>query len=234
MTEGTIKTSKYEIIAIFREELRKQSEIEIFYNNKNFITQLARVDFSEFHIVTHSRIPPGHKFKFVLHSDSGKIEFCSTLKKHSGSGSAKSNKVSFTLPECIQVVQRRRDPRFRLQHKHDFFCHGRHKNGENYMFEIKDISDGGCALMAKNPNLKFLTHNSILKNSIISAAEYGEITVDLVVKNVVLVTLDEDDEQGESYHQVSCQFKFRHHDDKRKIEKMMLDLILEAKRKKRV
>lgn len=88
--------------------------------------------------------------------------------------------------------------------------------------------------MAKNPNLKFLTHNSILKNSILSAAEYGEITVDLVVKNVVLVTLDEDDEQGESYHQVSCQFKFRHHDDKRKIEKMMLDLILEAKRKKRV
>ena len=71
MTEGTIKTSKYEIIAIFREELRKQSEIEIFYNNKNFITQLARVDFSEFHIVTHTRIPPGHRFKFVLHSDSG-------------------------------------------------------------------------------------------------------------------------------------------------------------------
>lgn len=48
MTEGTIKTSKYEIIAIFREELRKQSEIEIFYNNKNFITQLARVDFQNF------------------------------------------------------------------------------------------------------------------------------------------------------------------------------------------
>ncbi|HHI2409074.1 TPA: PilZ domain-containing protein, partial [Klebsiella quasipneumoniae] len=27
MTEGTIKTSKYEIIAIFREELRKRTEI---------------------------------------------------------------------------------------------------------------------------------------------------------------------------------------------------------------
>ena len=33
MTEGTIKTSKYEIIAIFREELRKRTEIEIFFNN---------------------------------------------------------------------------------------------------------------------------------------------------------------------------------------------------------
>ncbi|HFT7846972.1 TPA: PilZ domain-containing protein, partial [Klebsiella aerogenes] len=35
MIEGTIKTSKYEIIAIFREEQRKQTEIEIFFNNKS-------------------------------------------------------------------------------------------------------------------------------------------------------------------------------------------------------
>lgn len=76
MTEGTIKTSRYEIIAIFREELRKHSEIEVFFNNKNIMTQLTRVDFAEFHIVTQSKIPPGHKYKFILHSDSGKIEFC--------------------------------------------------------------------------------------------------------------------------------------------------------------
>ena len=44
MTEGTIKTSKYEIIAIFREELRKRTEIEIFFNNTSIITQLTRVD----------------------------------------------------------------------------------------------------------------------------------------------------------------------------------------------
>lgn len=44
------------------------------------------------------------------------------------------------------------------------------------------------------------------------------------------MTLDED---SESYHQVSCQFKFRHREDKTRIEKMLLDLILEAKRKKR-
>ncbi|CDL12846.1 FIG00731934: hypothetical protein [Klebsiella pneumoniae IS43] len=35
-----------------------------------------------------------------------------------------------------------------------FYCRGRHKNGENYLFDIKDISDGGCALMTKTPNLK--------------------------------------------------------------------------------
>jgi hypothetical protein len=57
MTEGTIKTSRYEIIAIFREELRKRSGIEIFFNNKNIMTQLTRVDFAEFHIVTHSKTP---------------------------------------------------------------------------------------------------------------------------------------------------------------------------------
>ncbi|HEC2594380.1 TPA: PilZ domain-containing protein, partial [Raoultella planticola] len=72
---------------------------------------------------------------------------------------------------------------------------------------------------------------SILKNSVLSLAEHGEITIDLAIKNVVEVTFDED---SESYHQVSCQFKFRNREDKTRIEKMLLDLILEAKRKKRV
>ena len=234
MTEGTIKTNKYEIIAIFREELRKQSEIEIILNNKSITMQLTRVDFSEFHIVTHSEIPPGNRYKFILHSDSGKIEFNSTLLENDSSNHQQGNKFAFSLPDCLQVIQRRRDPRFRLHHHYDFFCRGRYKNGENYTFEIKDISDGGCALMAKNPNLKFLGHHSVLKNSTLSLAEYGEITIDLVIKNVIEVTLDDGFPGHENYHQVSCQFKFRHHDDKARIEKMLLNLILEAKRKKRV
>ncbi|MCF2781142.1 hypothetical protein LNV75_21745, partial [Klebsiella pneumoniae] len=41
-------------------------------------------------------------------------------------------------------------------------------------------------------------------------------------------------EESESYYQISCQFKFRHLDDQRRIEKILLDLILEAKRKKRI
>ncbi|MEC4552065.1 hypothetical protein VSS10_19960, partial [Klebsiella pneumoniae] len=147
MTEGTIKTSKYEIIAIFREELRKRTEIEIFFNNTSIITQLTRVDFAEFHIQTHRKIPSGHKIRFLLHSDSGKIEFNAALTKHDNSGVDKGIRYAFSLPECLQVVQRRRDPRFRLRHEHDFYCRGRHKNGENYLFDIKDISDGGCALM---------------------------------------------------------------------------------------
>ncbi|HCC4555719.1 TPA: PilZ domain-containing protein, partial [Klebsiella oxytoca] len=32
----------------------------------------------------------------------------------------------------------------------------------------------------------------------------------------------------------SCQFKFRNLDNKKRIEKVLLDLIMEAKRKKRV
>lgn len=165
MTEGTIKTSKYEIIAIFREELRKRTEIEIFFNNTSIITQLTRVDFAEFHIQTHRKIPSGHKIRFLLHSDSGKIEFNAALTKHDNSGVDKGIRYAFSLPECLQVVQRRRDPRFRLRHEHDFYCRGRHKNGENYLFDIKDISDGGCALMTKTPNLKFLSHNALLKNA---------------------------------------------------------------------
>jgi c-di-GMP-binding flagellar brake protein YcgR len=86
------------------------------------MTQITRVDFAEFHIVTHSKIPPGHKYKFILHSDSGKIEFSSTLKKSYNTDAERGNKVSFALPECIHVVQRRRDPRIRLHNRYDFFA----------------------------------------------------------------------------------------------------------------
>ncbi len=63
--------------------------------------------------------------------------------------------------------------------------------------------------------------------------QVGSIT-DLVVKNVIVITLDNANEESESYYQISCQFKFRHLDDQRRIEKILLDLILEAKRKKRI
>lgn len=54
----------------------------------------------------------------------------------------------------------------------------------------------------------------------------------LVVKNVIVITTDNANEESESYYQISCQFKFRHLDDQRRIEKILLDLILEAKRKR--
>ncbi len=102
MTEGTIKTSKYEIIAIFREELRKRTEIEIFFNNTSIITQLTRVDFAEFHIQTHRKIPSGHKIRFLLHSDSGKIEFNAALTKHDNSGVDKGIR---TLFHCLNACR---------------------------------------------------------------------------------------------------------------------------------
>ena len=40
MTEGTIKTSRYEIIVIFRRNQVETLEIEVFFNNKNIMTQL--------------------------------------------------------------------------------------------------------------------------------------------------------------------------------------------------
>lgn len=43
--------------------------------------------------------------------------------------------------------------------------------------------------MTKTPNLKFLSHNALLKNAVLMLAEYGEITIDLVVKNVIVITL---------------------------------------------
>lgn len=75
MTEGTIKTSKYEIIAIFREELRKQAEIEVFVNNKSTITQLTRVDFAEFISPPPAKSPRGIKLNLFCIAIQGKSSF---------------------------------------------------------------------------------------------------------------------------------------------------------------
>ena len=62
---------------------------------------------------------------------------------------------------------------------YDFFCRGRHRNGENYLFDIKDISDGGCALIDEKPESE--VSQRIIQSSKIqlssSLAEHGEITV---------------------------------------------------------
>jgi hypothetical protein len=84
----------------------------------------------------------------------------------------------------------------------------------------------------QNAESEISQHNALLKNAVLMLAEYGEITIDLVVKNVIIITLDDPNEESESYYQISCQFKFRHLDDQRRIEKILLDLILEAKRKR--
>ncbi|MDU1426616.1 MAG: hypothetical protein E6Y55_09745, partial [Klebsiella michiganensis] len=76
-----------------------------------------------------------------------------------------------------------------------------------------------------------------IREILISESAWEEMTClfapSLVIKNVVMVTLD-DNEESDSYYQISCQFKFRHLDNKKRIEKVLLDLIMEAKRKKRV
>ncbi len=88
--------------------------------------------------------------------------------------------------------------------------------------------------MTKTPNLKISQPQRLTEKRRTYACRIWRDHHDLVVKNVIVITLDNANEESESYYQISCQFKFRHLDDQRRIEKILLDLILEAKRKKRI
>ncbi|MEC5317437.1 PilZ domain-containing protein [Brenneria populi subsp. brevivirga] len=232
MACGMIKKNKYEIIAIFREELRRKTDIEIKLNDKSIITRITKVDFSEFHINISEKIQKNKILGFILHSDCGKIEFSCALKRAYSQNC--NNKFSFILPENIMVAQRRRHQRVLLQNDYDFSCYGRYKNGENYQFKIKDISNEGCALISENPNMKFLASDAMLKNSILAFALYGEFTTNLTIKNVTTVNRIDTDGKCHIYYQISCQFNFKNPADKIKIEKLVMELIMENKRKKRV
>lgn len=192
------------------------------------------VDFVEFYIQIYCKILFGYKICFFLYSDLGKIEFNVVLIKYDNSGVDKGICYVFLLFECLQVVQCCCDFCFCLCYEYDFYCCGCYKNGENYFFDIKDILDGGCVLMIKMLNFKFFSYNVLLKNVVLMFVEYGEIIIDLVVKNVIVIILDNVNEESESYYQIFCQFKFCYFDDQCRIEKILLDLILEVKCKKRI
>lgn len=204
MTEGMTKTSEHEVIAIFRKELCKRTETEIFSNNTSIVTRSARMDLAELHIQTRRKTPPRHKTRFLPHGDLGGMESSAPLTKYDNSGMDRGIRYTPSSSERLQVIQCRHDSHLRLHHKYDFYCRGCYRDGENYLFDIKDILDGGCTLTARTPNLKFLSHNALLKNIVLMLAEYSEITINLMVKNVIVIIFDNANEESESYYQISC------------------------------
>lgn len=98
--------------------------------------------------------------------------------------------------------------RFRLRHEHDFYCRGRHKNGENYLSISKTFPDGSCALMTKTPNLKFSAITPYWKTPYWCLQNMARSPSTWWSK--CHCHPDNANEESESYYQISCQFKFRH------------------------
>ncbi|HFP9365909.1 TPA: flagellar brake protein [Raoultella ornithinolytica] len=220
------RTNKYDLMGLLREELKKKSLLQIHTQDNLMTTQLKEVSAAGF--TTDLDISDGKKLSFTIFSENGKANFFSRRKK----GVADSIGTLFNLPDSITIIQRRAHPRLATAPDYPFFCHGRFRNGKNYHFAIDNLSCGGCGLIAHQAFSELKVANLYLKQAILNLGAYGEIIVDLAIKNIYSPPCFGRDSRVE--YRISCQFIFRHEDDKQRMEDLMLELTINEKRKKRV
>ncbi|MEB2417818.1 flagellar brake protein [Citrobacter sp. R-1.5.2] len=227
MNFGLAKDNKFEIIAILREELHKKTKLEVLCENTSVITQLERIDFERFVVTGHEDIIPEKIQYFILHSDSGIIKFSARFEATPSTGAEAG--LSYLIPDMIFFAQQRQNQRFSFLKGFDFFCFGRYKNGENYSLKIKNISQGGCALIAKDVNARFLYKDAVIKNAALDFDTFGSFQLDLKVIDVVAINEFDEDNQLYSCHQVSWEFDFKNRREEAEVEKTIIKFLMSNK-----
>lgn len=227
MSFGMAKDDRFEIIAIIREELLKKTKLEIVYKNNSIVTQLEKVDFEHFAISHHEDIVTEKIQCFILHSEAGIIKFNARFDRESSDDNAGG--LVYFIPDMIFFVQRRQHQRFSFLKGFSFTCFGRYKNGENYLFKIKNISRGGCALIAEEVNPRFLHKDTVIKGSSLEFEQFGNLQLDMKVIDVVEINEFDDDNHLYSCHQISCKFEFKNHREESEVEKIIINFLMSNK-----
>lgn len=228
MPEGVSKKSKYEIIATLREELRVHSKLYFYFNGIKHQVTLKKVDSSCFYIILpppHIVLPTEETFFFTIHSMLGKIEFITN--KRIAVKNNLAGLICFVIPDNITILQRRLTPRINAMEGYHFFCSGRHKNGTSFKFCLNDISDGGCSFISPWPLFNFIKKDSKLENVELNLGEYGQVTVNLKIKNI-----QEQENQKISNKvsiKISCMFYFRNEESRRNIQDIVIKLMVNNK-----
>lgn len=117
MSEGVSKKSRYEIIAILREEFRVKSKLDFSFNDLSWQSDLRKVDSSSFYIDLPPSFQPSLSENgdvcFQIHSKLGRIEFATA--QINTEHNSPDNIFRFAIPESINILQRRSSPRLKTR-----------------------------------------------------------------------------------------------------------------------
>ncbi|EFN9698441.1 PilZ domain-containing protein [Citrobacter portucalensis] len=228
MSEGVSKNSRYEIIAILRDELRIQSKLYFYCNDIKHQSTLKKIEGNFFYIkpsTSHPGLPKESIFYFIIHSPLGKIEFTTNNRITDKSNS--NNLLCFIIPESLSILQRRTSPRINVGYESQFYCSGRYRSGTIYKYHLNDISEGGCSFISLEPLHSFIRNGNKLENSVLNLGEYGQILVNLKIKHI---SEENNRKQCDATRfRVSCMFYYESEEKKEKIEKIIVKLIIDRK-----
>lgn len=227
MRTGLIKDNRYEIVAILRDAMRKKTTLEMHFERGVFNTHIQMLDNN--YIYINSAESLSYEMVSVTLKDiDGVIIFDTLIAEKIFSGT--DCYFRLVLPSVLQIIQRRSSRRILTNKDQNFKCYGRFRNGESYVFDIVNISTGGCALSTPQPNVKFLTKGGGLKNARMLFGALGEVYVDLLVLNSAFKV--DCDKYENCIYQFPCRFNFKSVTEMKFIENVIMDVTLKNKRRK--
>ena len=233
MEDAYVKQDLFEIIAIMREAVKKGSRVDIHDKNMVIASRIQKIDSAGFFIPWDEELAKKRNaLNFVIQDDNGKYDFKTAKAKTVIVNNVNCLYVCF--PVSVKVTQRRMHSRLTLANKHNFQCYGKFNDGRQYHYRIKDISHGGCALIVENDEHINSLCGTTLRNVEFDFNDIGTLVSNLHVINVEpIIETDEDESYRDVVH-LSCQFKRMTESTLRKLDNIIVKLLLEEKRLHRV
>ncbi|HBZ0925304.1 TPA: PilZ domain-containing protein [Klebsiella pneumoniae] len=231
MPERVYKKSRFEILAIFREDCRVKSILIINYQENKEQLKIKKVDGHYFTVEVNSFTPLQNiNYNFILHSHLGKLEFSTHLFK-AKADNHQAHICHFKIPDKIKISQRRIFPRILLNNHSNFFVYGHYDRGGSYKFTINDISEGGISFFTDNCQTDFIKKGQVLKHVEMTLGEYGSTVMS--IKVVSVTDLHSEQFQGLKKLRVSCSFHCKSKENNKFLENVILQLTIDKKNKAR-
>lgn len=228
---GMTKTDRYEILALLREAMKTSGSVELKLQERTLSCQFLHIDLQSFSIAfTEELCDITTPLEFVIKGSNERIGFTTTrLAEQNVPGG-----LAFHFPAEITLAQRRNEIRITIAERHRFFCEGRFRDGFSHRLRVKDLSRNGIGLVYDRPLPELTRSGMLLKNMLLILGDLGQFTVDLTLLSIKEITsLDEANKEC-TYHIFSCQFHKPSSDFSRKMEEIVMDIVLEDKRIKRL
>jgi c-di-GMP-binding flagellar brake protein YcgR len=233
MDDAWVKQGLFEIIAILREAVKKGSRVDVRAKTRTLATRILRLDSSGFLIPwSEELVKEGRRLSFAIQDYNAKYDFNTGKAKAITSNGV--NYLYIAFPDEMNVTQRRKHLRLFLANQHQFYCSGKFNDGRKYHYNIKDISHGGCALIVEDDERVASLCGSTLRNAAFDFGDIGALVSDLHVINVKRIKEIADDESERFYIHLSCQFKRMTENTLRKLDNIIVKLLLEEKRLRRL
>lgn len=222
-----MKQGLFESVAIIREALKKGCLVDIHSKNADVFCKIQKLDASGFYVPWAGDTPETEEYLEVeIFADTGKFEFHATASAfHSPGG---ENWLYIHYPDAINVTQRRKHPRLTFNERRVYTAQGKFNDGLYYQFRIKDLSPGGCALIAEDGERAQALIRTTLRNIELDFGSHGTLAADLFVLSSEKIAASDGD-AAPAWH-LSCQFKRISEPMRRNLDSIVIKLLLEEKR----